>query len=1531
MSDRFRAEEFAAGTLVVRGGMIVYASDGVARLTGRDAAELVGRPFEDFVAPDDRERVVARHARRMRGEPEPREYEFALLRSDGTLVAVECHVDRDGTDALVHLRDLSGQAVRRLRLEALAGLGAAIQQERTEEAVSARVRDGLSELGLSSALFVAEAEAIRVGWVNAPPAVTDGFASVVGAPLAGYRAAWTPFSRQVWEEGHAFADDWGAAAAAMIPREHRDAIHAVVNASGISRAVAVRLDERAAVRAYLLVAGDWLRPVDVPALRLFGAQVTAALDAARAIGDLSRRNADLAALNRIGELVGEATDLPMFFRRANDVLRGAAGCLGVAIFVVDEAEGVLARVFDDGAPEDVRARSERVPLDTPLGAVARDRLARVLSVEEADPADRPLLASRGLGTAAWVPLVARSKVVGVMTAGYSAPLEFVRGRLDLLTSVAAHFASAIESHGLLSDLRNRVSELTLLNDVALASAQLDPVLLLENALRRVCETFHAEAAAAFLREGDGLALVASLGLSPETLRRYARIGLGDGLPGLALQRLAPVRADDVSVMDPVSVEVSRAERLQSAVSVPLLAKGQNALGAIVFGRRTRRAVEEGELTLLSAVGAQLGVAVENARLFADVRRRLTDLEAVHALALRIFGNAAGDVQAILDDGCREAARALGCRAAMVLLVDAPRQVLRGAAAFGAPFEPGRIEIPVDRDELSADAIRRRAPAWSEDVTRDPRSVMFGKKGVPPQAMLVVPLTSRAATRGVLFLADDAGRAFSDAELALAQALAGELAVGLENAELYAEARRRVEELSLLNEMGATVAGSLDLERVLTAGAEAARRLLDGSRGFVVLYDPVRSELRVEAGAGLDHAALVGSRRLVEPGGVSMRVIRERRPVVVEDVQAEPEVNPEYRDTLGAKSLAAAPLLLRGEPLGVLVVDETRRRRAFTEVEVERLGAVANQLAVAIENARLYAEARGRLAELSTVIEVARVVSSSLDLEEVLRLGAEHLTRTLQGTGCTILLEDHRNRELRRAVSTGRAAAAPVVTEAESTLAADARAARAPVSRRPGEGGARGASALLAVPLHVRDQPVGVALVAAEPDRVFGPGELSRAMAIASQLAVAVDNARLYSEARRRAEELGLVNEVGRSLVATLDIERVLDAGARNLARIVDASTAAISLLTEDGTALQVRALSANSPALLGYRIPLQPADASVAALVFSRREPIVIEDATTDPRVRPDTARFSAGRAYIGLPLQVRDRAIGAVVIVDERRPRRFSAAEVERAAAITNQLAVAVENARLYEDLRRSYAELAQAQRQLIQQERLAALGELSAVVAHEVRNPLGVIFNSLGSLRRLLRPHGDAKMLLDIVGEEADRLNRIVGDLLDFARPSTPELRSEPLERVVDEAVAAALAQNAPGIEVRRDPDPELPSVAMDARLVRQAILNVAVNAVQAMPRGGRLTIRTRREDRVALLEIEDTGGGIPEEVRGRIFEPFFTTKASGTGLGLAVVKRIIEGHGGEISVLSRPGAGTTFSLRFPFAPPGEPEPGGTEAGHG
>jgi signal transduction histidine kinase len=1084
---------------------------------------------------------------------------------------------------------VSDRVAQREQLMELARLGARVQRERSDEAIFAAVREGLAALGLGTVLLRPEGELLRTDFVGLPGPALAGLAAAAGRPLAGLASPWPATSHEAWREGVSYADDLPVVASQAMGAGSR--VPEALAALGLTRAVTVRVDVADEPHGLLGVVGPWLRQEDLPAFRLFGAQVSAALDAARAIRDLSRRNEELAALNRLAETAATAPDLPAFFARGAEELVRSLRCDGVAIWLLDEPRQELELAFEVGATDEVRSAFRRMPVaGTAAGRVLTEGVPRLIQQSEYPPHIRALTDRLGFQSHGSVPLRVRAKVVGVMNVGWREPQDARGARLELLQAMGGPFAAAVEAQRLLADLRGRVSELTLLNDVALAAANLNPVYLLETALQRVLTTLRSDAGNAYLADASELVRVASAGISEETLRLLGRTPMvaDSGEAGEAARRLAPVLIPRLADGSARARLLHEREGLETGLAVPIAVKGR-ALGALVVGRRRPEPYRPDEVQLLSAVAAQIGVAVDNARLFADTRRRVSDLEAVNQLSLSVFGSGPGDAAALLETAAGEIGRALRARSVAVLLLHQGEQVLRSAAGWGSPLPAEPVTIPVRGAALATLALETQGPVWSADTSTDPRSGMRGVAAAPPMSMLIVPLTSRRAPRGVVAIAAEPGRRFGEAEVALAFALATTAASGLENAELHAETRRR-------------------------------------------------------------------------------------------------------------------------------------------------------------------------------------------------------------------------------------------------------------------------------------------------------------------------------------AEELGLLLEVGRSLVATLELKQVLDAGVINLARIVGAPDAYLFLLDPSGRELEIRAAAGSFPELVGSRVPVDPPRDSLGAMVYHRREPLVLEDGSAHPALHPEALGLGRGSAYLGLPLAIRDRTIGSVLVVDPRGPRRFTAAEVERAAAIANQLAVAVENARLYDDLRHSYLELARAQAQLVQRERLAALGELSAVVAHEVRNPLGVIFNSLGSLRRLLKPEGDARMLLDIVGEEADRLNRIVGDLLDFARPSTPALRPEALDRLLEDAVGAAVAENR-DVLVERDIELGLPPVSIDARLMRQAVLNVAVNAVQAMPRGGTLVVRARRDGTWARVEIRDSGPGIPDEIRHRIFEPFFTTKASGTGLGLAVVKRIVEGHGGEVAVASDPGSGAAFTIRIPL----------------
>lgn len=287
---------------------------------------------------------------------------------------------------------------------------------------------------------------------------------------------------------------------------------------------------------------------------------------------------------------------------------------------------------------------------------------------------------------------------------------------------------------------------------------------------------------------------------------------------------------------------------------------------------------------------------------------------------------------------------------------------------------------------------------------------------------------------------------------------------------------------------------------------------------------------------------------------------------------------------------------------------------------------------------------------------------------------------------------------------------------------------------------------------------------------------------------------------------------------------------------------------------------------------------------------------------RPETASVTNG---VLAPIFVADQPWGLLALCSED----FTRDDAEAVVLFATHVGSAIEVAESLEALEK-------AQVKLVERERLAALGELAAVVAHEVRNPLGVLFNTIASLKKIVETHmagekqGEAQLLLGIAADESERLNHIAEGLLTFTRPNivvtlAPTLVSHLLTHVASFAASARVVV---------DVAPNLGLVRVDARSFAQALLNLTLNALHATE-NGTVILRARAEAAFIHIEIVDDGPGIPAEFRSRIYEPFFTTKASGTGLGLAIVKRIVDAHDASIS-FETSSRGTTFTIRLPAA---------------
>ncbi len=975
-----------------------------------------------------------------------------------------------------------------------------------------------------------------------------------------------------------------------------------------------------------------------------------------------------------------------------------------------------------------------------------------------------------------------------------------------------------------------------------------------------------------------------------------------------------------------------------------------------------------------------------------------------------------DLAGISQVIARLAAKTLQARTAILRLAEEQTGELRVVSRFEADEGCGFV----GEDALIAETVRREAaPRLIRDSQQD--GLFAERVGGAGTSVVCVPLFRQGQVVGTLgvFGKQPEGpgepEAFSEPDLQLLTTLSTRAVAAIENARLFAAAEQRATELNVLREIGQAITSRLELPAVLEAVVAGAMQLLGSQYTQILLWDEEDRRLRYGAALGPE-GERVRTQKFELGRGVNGTVALTRQPMMLDDYQASPYALPEFPDVVAT---VTTPVLFGDRLLGVLHSHTTQPGRRFTRDDLRRLQMLAARAAIAIENARLFEEARMRSARLSALSELSRAVTCSLNLQQVFDYVVRAAVDLLSLALARVYVWQEATGLLRLRASAGLPDLLPYPRDTfrpgEGAVGAVFRSLAVMTLGDAGQDPryleqewARkvGLKSMAVIPLLQGERAVGVLSVSRRMARAFDADEIDLLSSFAQHAVIAIENARLFDESERlvqdnllRLQRISILNEIGMAMQGTMQLDALLQViltGAtfggglafnRAILLLADESRnvleGRIGVGPSSGVeAAQVWSALASPPRSLGQVIaeraahlrqgtdtafdrlarslvvPLRP-EAGVLALTVLEGRPFRIANARQDPRVHPQAEGRLDVDEFACVPLVAKGKVVGVIAVDNKFNGKPITDADLEFLSLFASQAGLAVEGARVYTRLEEASREIQRSHHQLLQQERLAALGEMAAHVVHEIRNPLVSIGGFARRLARRLIGREPEGQYAQIIAREVDRLERIVCDVQGMSREVRPALVDTDLHVLVQDCLVLLVERiTQQRVHLRMNLVEKPPVLPLDAVQVKQAILNLLTNALEAMTDGGTLTIATRtvladgghtvdssigqlerfepgqRADESITRQVDqstdrqvtgewvelsvgDTGGGISQQVLTNVFNPFFTTKEAGTGLGLTLVRRIARSHGGRVEVDNRPGEGVTFRIWLPVVP--------------
>ena len=558
-------------------------------------------------------------------------------------------------------------------------------------------------------------------------------------------------------------------------------------------------------------------------------------------------------------------------------------------------------------------------------------------------------------------------------------------------------------------------------------------------------------------------------------------------------------------------------------------------------------------------------------------------------------------------------------------------------------------------------------------------------------------------------------------------------------------------------------------------------------------------------------------------------------------------------------------------------------------------------------------------EINALLEISKAIASGLYLEDVLRLIVTVTANVMDSKICSLWILDERDKRLKlkatqsiseeylkeRSLAIGEGVVGHVALHNKPMTIANVL--KEPLYKEKELARREGLVSMLSVPMCIKDKVIGVINCYTSYPRTFSKSEEEMLSTVANQAAICIENS---------------------GLMETLDIDEILRLVLEGVIKNIGFDRARLYLVNERRDVLECKmAVGVDVEKIKGIELPLDP-EASIVSRSVMEKKPYIIPDARMDPRVNPVLKEKFNLHSLVVIPLFTKEKALGAIAADHTEPGRRLTQETLDSVMRFAQQAGLAIQNASMYQELKnfsrqmeekiqKTTADLRKTESQLIRSEKLAALGQLAAGIAHEIRNPLTSINILIHSLRERLPSENSQQEDLKVIEEEIHRMNEIVNQFLRFAKPASPLLEKTDVLSIFEETLQLLRPQIEKQRIVVEKEFQALPMIQMDPEQMKQAMLNLLLNAIQAMPEGGQLTLKGQnsKDGQWIHLSIEDSGMGISPEDIDKLFDPFFSTKEGGIGLGLSITHRIIDQHHGKIEVENAPEKGTIFTVWLPI----------------